>query len=237
MIGRSLDESLTRTELGRLIEAVDRFEAAWKAGKAPRIEDYLDGFEGSEFDRLRRELSSLASELAHRTPSTASGPTVDESDPVPASTEVDRPKVNLDFEPIGDFEPIELLGRGGMGVVYRARQRGVGRVVALKVIRPEFGPEALGDQFEEIVSRFRTEIRAAGSVQHDNIVEVFAAGEDRVGTTTRCGWSRGATWRRRPGTSPWTAGGPRGSSSRRRERSTTPTSGACSTATSSPGTS
>jgi DNA-binding beta-propeller fold protein YncE len=63
-----------------------------------------------------------------------------------------------------------LVGRGGMGVVYRAFQLGLERIVALKVIAPEL----LGD--EDIRKRFLAEARAAASVDHPNVIPVHEAG-------------------------------------------------------------
>jgi len=65
-----------------------------------------------------------------------------------------------------------LIGRGGMGVVYRAVQTGLERVVALKVIAPEL----LDD--EDVRRRFLSEARAAASVDHPNVIPVHDAGED-----------------------------------------------------------
>ena len=65
-----------------------------------------------------------------------------------------------------------LVGRGGMGVVYRAIQLDLERVVALKVIAPEL----LDD--DDVRARFLTEARAAASVDHPNVIPVHAAGED-----------------------------------------------------------
>lgn len=65
------------------------------------------------------------------------------------------------------YEILEELGRGGMGIVYRARHRESGRIVALKVLRKE----RLGNV--DLLSRFRREALAAARVQHPNIVQVF----------------------------------------------------------------
>ena len=65
-----------------------------------------------------------------------------------------------------------LVGRGGMGVVYRASQLNLERVVALKVIAPELLDE------EDIRRRFLAEARAAASVDHPNVIPVHEAGED-----------------------------------------------------------
>jgi YVTN family beta-propeller protein len=72
---------------------------------------------------------------------------------------------------LGDFQVESELGRGGMGVVYRATQISLGRPVALKVIA-----SALTDQigFRE---RFVRESRLAASLDHPNVIPVYAAGE------------------------------------------------------------
>jgi serine/threonine protein kinase len=69
------------------------------------------------------------------------------------------------------FEILGPIGRGGMGVVYKARQIKLDRPVALKVIRPE----ALGDS--SFAERFAREARAMARLNHPNIVSVFDFGE------------------------------------------------------------
>ncbi len=73
---------------------------------------------------------------------------------------------------LGDFEIIGELGRGGMGVVYEARQVSLNRKVALKVIS-----SALGLSSKAKV-RFQREAEAAGKLHHTNIVPIYATGEE-----------------------------------------------------------
>ena len=70
-------------------------------------------------------------------------------------------------EPIGNYEIIRELGRGGMGVVYLVRHAISGEPYALKLVRPELS------QFEDIRRRFISEIITSQKLHHQNIVRVF----------------------------------------------------------------
>ena len=76
----------------------------------------------------------------------------------------------------GRYEILGELGRGAMGVVYRATDPVIGRPVAVKTIR--LSEEGTGLTRSELLSRFQTEARAAGLLTHPNIVVVYDAGEE-----------------------------------------------------------
>ena len=76
------------------------------------------------------------------------------------------------FPQLTKYDVIEEIGHGGMATVYRARDRRLGRDVAVKVIHPH-----LRDS-REVVSRFHAEAKAVAKLRHPNIVEVFDVSEE-----------------------------------------------------------
>jgi len=75
----------------------------------------------------------------------------------------------------GRYEILSELGRGGMGIVYRAKDPMIGRTVAVKTIR--LSEEGSGMSHAQLVERFQTEARAAGLLTHPNIVVIYDVGE------------------------------------------------------------
>lgn len=88
-----------------------------------------------------------------------------------------RADTQLTFESsgtIGDYELLSELGRGGMGIVYRARQKSLDRIVAVKVLRYR-------GEHASVSERFRLEVDAVATLDHPNIFPIFDTGETEDG--------------------------------------------------------
>lgn len=91
----------------------------------------------------------------------------------PMPTRAESPPSGMSPKRLGDYDIVREIGRGGMGIVYEARQLSLNRQVALKVL--PFA--AMLD--EKQIARFRNEAQAAAQLHHPNIVPVHAVGQER----------------------------------------------------------
>lgn len=153
----------------RLAELLEQLANESQDGRQPDLEAVVR--ENSDLELELRELWAtmiLAEDFA-----SFSGVMDEPGDgeaPTGARVESVRGDVPLP-ESFDDYEPVAEIGRGGMGVVYRARQTSLDRQVALKMILRG----ALASP--EDVARFQAEAEAAARLNHPNIVQVFEVGE------------------------------------------------------------
>jgi serine/threonine protein kinase len=165
----------------------DRFEVAWKSAGAsigrPRIEDHLDAVAQMERPVLLSELVLLDvyyRRLHGDDPQLADyGTRFPGLDPDWLASAVairaSMPRLSLAALPVDPpaipgYEILGVLGRGGMGVIYEARQVGLKRGVALKMMRDQAGASA------QDLARFATEAEAVARLQHPNIVQIYEIG-------------------------------------------------------------
>jgi len=143
-----------------LDDLAEEFAARNRRGERPSLKEYTDRY--PELAEAIRELFPAMVEMqfaeAELPPATGPGPSPPaESAPL--------------LRQVGDYRIDREIGRGGMGIVYKAEQVSLGRRVALKVLpRHAVGSSA--------VERFRREARAAAKLHHTNIVPVFEVGQD-----------------------------------------------------------
>jgi len=135
----------SEAQAARLVTILDQYLANLEAGSPPEREKLLAAHPDLA-PQLERCLSGM--EFIHRAA---------------------RPAADAPVQ-LGDFRIIREVGRGGMGVVYEARQLSLNRRVALKVLR--FG----GVADKEAMARFRREAETVAQLHHTNIVPIFAIG-------------------------------------------------------------
>jgi serine/threonine protein kinase len=79
--------------------------------------------------------------------------------------------LDIPFETLGAYRILEVLGRGGMGIVFKAQHQHLEKTVAIKIL-----PSHVTER-PAAVARFRREMKAVGAIEHPNLVQAFDAGE------------------------------------------------------------
>ncbi|HZY87801.1 MAG TPA: serine/threonine-protein kinase [Gemmataceae bacterium] len=159
-------------------------------GESPPPEEYLRRFPAfaarlEEQFRWHSALGTLPPAPADHRASTASGAGGWD---VPAAGRWPR---------VPDHEVVGVLGRGAMGVVYKARQVSLKRTVALKMVLPGRGAG------EEELARFHTEAEAVARLQHPNVVQIFTVGLAEDGPYFTMELVEGGTLAARAAGTPW----------------------------------
>jgi serine/threonine protein kinase len=177
---------------------LDRQSRSWLAGERPTVEQLLDGSDLRHDSELQLDLiyneivlreqvgeEPKAEEYFTRYPQlrdalalhfeihrAVGAEVLTETTRLPGHATVpdDQTRVRPALPQPGAYELVQLLGRGGMGVVYKARHEQLRRFVALKMFEPGHVPS------EREVLRFRTEAEAVARLQHPNIVQIFEIG-------------------------------------------------------------
>jgi serine/threonine protein kinase len=113
------------------------------------------------------QVSPTASDAEQSTGGTAANPAVD------LQALLAPPQGPGEIGRLGPYRVLDVLGAGGMGVVFRAEDPQLSRLVALKVIKPQLATSATARE------RFLREARMAAAIEHDHIVPLYHVGEDR----------------------------------------------------------
>ena len=152
---RELEDGLRHLWNGQYREALARWQEARSRGDQPSAEQLCDG-DPAYAPTVAEVIRLVEDAQACLTATGSAGPPATPDGPLPI---------------VPGYELVSIIGRGGMGIVYKARQLGFNRIVALKMIRGGAGADAAER------GRFRVEAEAVARLHHPNIVQVYDIGE------------------------------------------------------------
>jgi serine/threonine protein kinase/tetratricopeptide (TPR) repeat protein len=168
----------------RLDKIVDEFLDQLTSGAEPRVDLNAEGLTEQEREELKLCMeaarwveSAIVQDSLQRMSSSGImdvvGAELGETLPADAVEAGERDEEFAAGKTLGDFEIIREIGRGGMGIVFEARQKSLDRLVALKVLPPGAGWN------KTALERFLREARAAAQLQHSHIIPVYQIAEEK----------------------------------------------------------
>jgi serine/threonine protein kinase len=147
---------------------------------ALRNQPRLHQHDSVEVKSLQRRIGAMVNDAMHATrwrqastPSETAGDTRAGGSSRELSHWLDAPHSDLELGRMGDYRVIEQIGRGGMGIVLKAEDTKLGRIVAIKLIRDARSFDA------QYISRFEQEAKSMAQLRHPNVVSVFEVGSHR----------------------------------------------------------
>ncbi len=155
----------------RLAALLAGFVEQAREGRTPDIDAVCRDNPGLAIElRELWTVAALADDLASLNGAGSADDALNFTGPAGASSRAAQVETGTSGE-FGDYELLEKIGEGGMGIVFRARQKSLGRIVALKMIQRG----ALASAAD--VARFRAEAAAAAHLEHPQIVPVYEVGQ------------------------------------------------------------
>jgi len=182
----------------------DEFESHWRSDNPPQIEEYLSRVPSSnrrelfsqligielhwrrqrdgepdaeEYHRRFPQDADLLDREIHASDDSTAHPDDERGDTFSVGGTITMPSGTDVPGRFGNYDLLAEIGCGGMGVVYRARQRTADRIVALKLIRRDRLVALPRDTQTGLIQRFQQEGQTAAQLDHDHIVTVYEVGE------------------------------------------------------------
>jgi serine/threonine protein kinase len=192
-IDRHLAECEACLNVAREVNAEDVFTSVMRSGKPSPV--VKDAELAAALERAKRLLARRDGAYSHETLGSQSTTDGDEP-PKSADDEEDvsflaPPELPDEIGRLGGYRVLQVLGVGGMGIVFRAEDPGLQRLIALKAMRPALAAR------KSARDRFLQEAKATAAIEHDHIVTIHQVGEDRKTPFLAMQFLRGESLQRR----------------------------------------